>query len=485
MRHAWHSSPVRSAVRRRLLGAVLAAAALSAGAAAVATLVAVDSSRTAEGSTVGGVPASALTQDEVRALVKDRVARAPRSVSITLGSRTSTLTVVDLGIRIDEEATAHEALATSAQRRRFGVLGLVPGKAVRPQLVTDDKQLQRVTARLLRESTVIESHGSLGISAGRVSSQPPRPGQSTTASAITQVLETYVASLVRADRVNVPTTTSPAHVTLGDVQALVERAQAHVERATVLASGSRTTSIPGALLMDHLTIVGLGSAAGHPIALGLDRSGTTGLAQGIADALSTPAVEPTIQAPAPLPVLTAQGSVTWRPRLVATGVTAGASAGQEVSAQVVRETLLADLRCVLDGKLSTDIGGGVSQFATTTLNAAFFAGLRLDRHQAHSFYISRYPAGREATVNYLGIDLRWTNTTAAPVLVRASTGPTSLTVALYGQGDGRIVDAVSGPRRPLPGRDFQITVSRIVRVPGQPVRRDSYTTFYDKAPKDD
>jgi hypothetical protein len=138
---------------------------------------------------------------------------------------------------------------------------------------------------------------------------------------------------------------------------------------------------------------------------------------------------------------------------------------------------------ILDGELSTDIGGGVSQFATTTFNAAFFAGLRLDRHQAHSFYISRYPAGREATVNYPTIDLRWTNDSGAPILVRAATTATSLTVTLYGRDDRSMVTSVSGPRIPVSGGDFRITVSRVVSVSGRPARRESFTTTYDKPPK--
>lgn len=138
---------------------------------------------------------------------------------------------------------------------------------------------------------------------------------------------------------------------------------------------------------------------------------------------------------------------------------------------------------ILDGELSTDIGGGVSQFATTTLNAAFFAGLQLDLHQPHSFYISRYPPGREATVNYPTIDLRWTNDTGAPILVRAATTATSLTVTLYGRNDRRVVTGVSGPRMPVPGKNFRITVSRVISIPGRPTRRQSFTTTYNKPPK--
>ena len=62
-----------------------------------------------------------------------------------------------------------------------------------------------------------------------------------------------------------------------------------------------------------------------------------------------------------------------------------------------------------NGQLEVDFGGGVSQLATTTFNAAFFAGLEIVEHHPHSFYISRYPEGREATVAWGVKDLRFRN----------------------------------------------------------------------------
>lgn len=71
------------------------------------------------------------------------------------------------------------------------------------------------------------------------------------------------------------------------------------------------------------------------------------------------------------------------------------------------------------GRLREELGGGVSQVATTTYNAAFFAGMEDTEHQPHGFYISRYPVGREATVYWGSLDLRWTNTTPYGVYVQA------------------------------------------------------------------
>jgi len=64
-------------------------------------------------------------------------------------------------------------------------------------------------------------------------------------------------------------------------------------------------------------------------------------------------------------------------------------------------------------------GGAVSQVATTVYNAAFFAGLEDVEHHPHTFYIGRYPLGREATVWWGKLDLRFKNTLQNGVLIRA------------------------------------------------------------------
>jgi vancomycin resistance protein YoaR len=80
---------------------------------------------------------------------------------------------------------------------------------------------------------------------------------------------------------------------------------------------------------------------------------------------------------------------------------------------------------ISDGVYAEDLGGGVSQVATTTFNAAFFAGLKDVEHKPHSFYIDRYPVGREATVAWPTVDLRFKNTTPYGVLIEAWIQPSS------------------------------------------------------------
>jgi vancomycin resistance protein YoaR len=92
---------------------------------------------------------------------------------------------------------------------------------------------------------------------------------------------------------------------------------------------------------------------------------------------------------------------------------------------------------ISDGIFKEDLGGGVSQMATTTFNAMFFAGLADIEHKPHSFYIDRYPVGREATVAWGAVDLRFRNDTPYGVLISARVTPSTpstqgvVTVSMY------------------------------------------------------
>ena len=94
---------------------------------------------------------------------------------------------------------------------------------------------------------------------------------------------------------------------------------------------------------------------------------------------------------------------------------------------------------VFYGEFTEDFGGGVSQLATTTYNAAFWAGLEIVTHKPHTIYFDRYPMGREATVNYPSLDLKWRNDSRNGVLVSTSYSSTRITVSLYGNTEGRKV----------------------------------------------
>ncbi len=55
----------------------------------------------------------------------------------------------------------------------------------------------------------------------------------------------------------------------------------------------------------------------------------------------------------------------------------------------------------------------------------FFAGLKDIEHKPHSVYIDRYPEGREATVAWGSVDLRFQNDTDYGVLINAAVTPST------------------------------------------------------------
>jgi vancomycin resistance protein YoaR len=140
------------------------------------------------------------------------------------------------------------------------------------------------------------------------------------------------------------------------------------------------------------------------------------------------------------------------------------------------------------GVFTENFGGGVSQVATTVYNAAFFAGLEDLEHHPHTFYIPRYPVGREATVWYGVLDLRFRNTLANGILIRAwvvkgtPTKRGEMHVQMWGTKEWDIDSKISkkfNEREPgirydpseeciaqQPSEGFEVDVTRTFRRPG-------------------
>jgi vancomycin resistance protein YoaR len=143
---------------------------------------------------------------------------------------------------------------------------------------------------------------------------------------------------------------------------------------------------------------------------------------------------------------------------------------------------------ISNGIFKEDLGGGVSQMATTTFNAMFFAGLKDIEHKPHSFYIDRYPEGREATVAWGSVDLRFQNDTPYGVLISAHVTPSTpaaqgvVTVSMYSTKYWDITSSTSDrynytteQTRTLTTEDcypndgyggFDVDVTRFFRKPG-------------------
>ncbi|HUG84557.1 MAG TPA: VanW family protein [Euzebya sp.] len=122
---------------------------------------------------------------------------------------------------------------------------------------------------------------------------------------------------------------------------------------------------------------------------------------------------------------------------------------------------------ILDGEFVTDVGGGVSQFGTTFFNAMWFAGHDIITHTPHSFWFSRYPAGREATIDYPGVNLELNNNSPHWVLVDTAVTADSVTVTLWSTPFFTVEQSI-GPREPIPGQDFRISINRLSTAPAIP-----------------
>jgi vancomycin resistance protein YoaR len=153
------------------------------------------------------------------------------------------------------------------------------------------------------------------------------------------------------------------------------------------------------------------------------------------------------------------------------------------------------------GRPSRGIGGGISQFATTLYNATYFAGMTDIEHKEHSYYISRYPAAREATVFEGAIDVKFRDDAPTGVLIQTAWTPTSVTVTLWGTKHVD-VESITGPRtdfvdqktETVPGqpctatageRGFSVTDTRVIRdaTTHAEISRHTRKVVYDPEPR--
>ncbi|MGW9081539.1 VanW family protein [Streptomyces kronopolitis] len=149
-----------------------------------------------------------------------------------------------------------------------------------------------------------------------------------------------------------------------------------------------------------------------------------------------------------------------------------------------------------NGQFEKASGGGVSAVATTVFNALFFAGVKPVEHRAHSFYIERYPEGREATVAWGSLDLKFNNDSGRAIYIQAKATDTSITVTFLGTKKYDAVKGAKGPRTNLkkpatrsggssgscepqsPLEGFTVTNDRIFLQNGNEVKREAFTTTY-------
>ena len=152
-------------------------------------------------------------------------------------------------------------------------------------------------------------------------------------------------------------------------------------------------------------------------------------------------------------------------KLIAPGATF--SFNQATGARTAAQGFL-EAPVIINGELQTGLGGGVCQVSTTVFNAAYEAGLPITARTNHALYISHYPLGRDATVDYPDIDLKFVNDTGHWLLLRTIVGPDSLVVKLYGTPQHRRVVSEAAPLKLVHAPPIKKTIDRAL-APGQVV----------------
>ncbi|MEQ8201243.1 MAG: VanW family protein [Syntrophomonadaceae bacterium] len=75
---------------------------------------------------------------------------------------------------------------------------------------------------------------------------------------------------------------------------------------------------------------------------------------------------------------------------------------------------------ILNGDLDVGYGGGVCQVSSTIYNAALAANLTIIERHSHSKPVHYVPEGRDAAVDYGGVDLKFKNNRSTAVIIKSS-----------------------------------------------------------------
>ena len=152
------------------------------------------------------------------------------------------------------------------------------------------------------------------------------------------------------------------------------------------------------------------------------------------------------------------------------------------------------------------IGGGICSASTTLFNAAARAGYQILSRDNHSYYISRYPLGLDATVSKYGgriaQNMRFRNDTSEALIIRGLSGPGWVRFEIYSRPNGRTVSfsspSVSNVRKAVdtrvkttslkkgqterlesPSNGMDVVVTRTVRdSSGRVIHSDRWSSHY-------
>lgn len=95
-------------------------------------------------------------------------------------------------------------------------------------------------------------------------------------------------------------------------------------------------------------------------------------------------------------------------------------------------------RIFLNGEVTKGVGGGLCQVSTVLFRTAMDSALPITERANHSFTVSRYDSGLDATYSDPGPDFKFVNDTANPIMIKGIAENKKAIFEIYGTADGRI-----------------------------------------------
>lgn len=135
---------------------------------------------------------------------------------------------------------------------------------------------------------------------------------------------------------------------------------------------------------------------------------------------------------------------------------------------------------IFDGKFTKGTGGGVCQVSTTLYNAALLAGMKIEEAHPHSLQVGYVRPSLDAMVSSSS-DLRFTNPSGAPAVIRMYADENSITAEIYGRETGyeyRTESAVLRILPPPPAEEVEGEEDCVLRREKNGLKSESYLVCY-------
>ena len=450
------------------------------------------SDKVPSGTTVAGVDVGGMTrtaaQDELESTLGPRAAEP---VTLTAGDATTTLDPAAAGLTLDAAATAEELTSFSMSPTRLWEH--LVGGAEKPPVVAVDQEAFDAQVEALHGSLDVEPvDGTVQFVDGAPTATPASDGASLVTDAAAEAI--LAGWLVTDGPIPLETEAVAPEITQEETDAALAEAETVVSAPVVVAVGGQSPELPEDVLAENgsyaaadgelaLTFDGAGLvdaivdrtndllttaddahfvfSGGAPVIEG-GEPGTTIDPGALVEAVRTAATGDDREASVELVESDPEQSVAALEELgvkekiseFSTPLTSEPvrTENLRVGASKVNGTLVLpgetfsltetlspitaaggyfSAGIVQDGKHVEGVGGGLSQMATTAYNAGFFAGLEDVEHRQHSYWFTRYPAGREATIFVGSLDMRFKNDTPYGVLLQSWVGGGELHVAVW------------------------------------------------------